>query len=188
MAQAKQLITEIAGPGGKGKGKFKGPYDLERLLGVTLPELCENVCPKEQKTKCDIKCIDWARKETIPPLQESELAPIVQKLAKFSHDAECACDAGNIFGKSCHVLCPSKDDSICAARGPELPSAAPGMKLDPWVGELVFHMGAWHASKAGCLWGMRESAGLITSYDNTDESQDRWDRDPFVKVSSQRAA
>lgn len=178
LEQAKALVEKIAiGPG---VGKFKGEYDLERLLGITLPPLCSSVCPEGLQVACDLDCIDWAEKTTVPPKDAYTLTAMKQTLAEYDHDAECSCDAGNTLGKSCHVLCPSSSGNICRGRGPELPTAAPGVKHDPWVGELIFHLGEYHASKAGCLWGLDEAAGKIDNWE-TEKPPNRFDRDPFYK-------
>lgn len=168
---------------GKGIGKFKGEFDLKRLTGVVIPPKCEDVCPKASTVKCDVDCIDWHKDTSVPPLTEQARAEIVQKVTKYDHDAECRCDAGNILGDACHVLCPSKNDNICAARGPDLPSAAPGMKHDSWVGDLIYKLGAWVESKAGCLWGEKNAAGNMPNGFTSEESSDAFHRDPFVEAS-----
>ena len=175
--QARALTKDIAI--GKGRGKYKGTYDLEKLTGLRIPPLCSVVCPEGLKNKCDTECIDWAKEKTIPPVDGVSFAKMKQKLSQYDHDAECACDAGNIMGTACQVLCPSKDGNICNARGPELPSAAPGMKKDSWAGELIFRYGSYHAAKGGCLWGLHDAAGLIENWRKP--VPDRFDRDRFVK-------
>ena len=63
--------------------------------------------------------------------------------------------------QACHVLCPMANGDICRGRGPSLPLAAPGLRMDSWFGSQVYYKGHWVNNKNGCMWGLKDASGSI---------------------------
>jgi len=184
-----------------GIGKYKGAYDVKRLLGVDLPGEgslanlphykgvlahgdCEDSAGNSvSKEKCSPLQRAMATANGFPPKDTAELDKMKKSLAIVDHTALCQCHSNDVFGTSCQILCPKLDGRVCSGRGPDPRFTGNSQRNDPWFGPQLMFNDEWVNEYEGCMWGLFDAGGQLANR-WSDGKKKVFYRDVFVDPKS----
>jgi hypothetical protein len=195
MADARNLTMRILS---EGIGKYKGEYDMKRLLGVSPPANWKALLSEESacaglidtpfygNASSDyVSCRDQIAMSDgsgFPPQSEHEYETMAKTLARVDHTAECKCQPG-LFGFACQVLCPKSNGATCRNRGPSPWKVGAAMRVDQWFGSQISHLGEFVNEHRGCMWGMFDAGGMLATRWKDGKKTVSY-RDPFVNFKA----